>query len=718
MEKYSIIVGIDFGTSNSVISYFKNGSEILKDGVNTMIPSRVYLGEKMYFGNNIPMSILQLQSSNKLLYENFKSNITNDISGEYNNVIYLYFKYLYSLIKLKFPNDEIECVLTVPSNFNDYQRSIILNNAKRAEINIIRLINEPTAAAFAYGLNVSTKLNDVNILVFDIGGGTFDVSLLEVDENYFEVVDSFGINDLGGNNFTDEIYRYITNNKNITRDNLWKKCNNAKEKLSYLKNAKIEESTISCIINYTNLKDICKNLLDRIKNNDGIINLLNKMDSTNPNNKLIISKILLVGGSSKLLIIQELIESLFKIKPLVHKELQHVVSLGACYYGALIKNRLENFNQIILIDTLPLSLGVETADGLMSVIISKNTPLPATRTQKYTTDTPGDKEVTIKVYQGEKTVASNNSLIGEFIFNKVSKTTNPEINIIFKVDINGIISVSIEDIKSNESVNILIKSKPVDDIDIPDDAIELSNKLDEEESRFMSLAYKIKTKIENLLSNKNICDTIEEYYSNIIDRCDLFTKGEITIPEMVKIDTELDEKYLLLINNSANLDKEFLETSLQEDNLYDIGDIILNDKLETLKSKIDFYLSKELEQFKMECMIDVANKLEKYEENNKITQLFIEEQLTYISELFPENKKNELIDLCIFLKSGIDNKEIPYNEELYNKIIYLLDIKNIPDTIFNEIDYENEINIINELCMKEFNKIIPDTIFNKIDYEN
>ena len=285
----------------------------------------------------------------------------------------------------------IECVLTVPSNFNDYQRNIILNNARRGEINIIRLINEPTAAAFAYGLNIPTKLNDDNILVFDIGGGTFDVSLLEVDDNFFEVVDSFGINDLGGNNFTDEIYKYITNKEKVERNKLWKKCNNAKEKLSYLKNAKIEDIGISYIINYTNMKEICKSLLDRIKNDDRIINLLNKPS---------ISKILLVGGSSKLLIIQELIESLFKIKPLVHKELQHVVSLGACYYGALIKNRLENFNQIILIDTLPLSLGVETADGLISVIIPKNTPLPATRTQKYTTDTPGDKEVTVKVYQG------------------------------------------------------------------------------------------------------------------------------------------------------------------------------------------------------------------------------------------------------------------------------------------------------------------------------
>ena len=183
MEKDSIIIGIDFGTSNSVISYFKNGPQILKDGINTMIPTKVYLGEKMYFGNNIPMSILQ--SSNKLLYENFKSNITNDVSSEYNNIIYLYFKYLYNLIKLKFPDDMIECVLTVPSNFNDYQRNIILNNARRGEINIIRLINEPTAAAFAYGLNIPTKLNDGNILVFDALKLTFRKVKLNKRSNCF-----------------------------------------------------------------------------------------------------------------------------------------------------------------------------------------------------------------------------------------------------------------------------------------------------------------------------------------------------------------------------------------------------------------------------------------------------------------------------------------------------------------------------------------------------
>ena len=773
-----IIVGIDFGTSNSVISYYNKGPTILKDGVNTMIPSKIYLGDKKYFGNNIP--IKETNHSNcEYIKKNFKTEISDSDSVEKKkeifNLILLFFKYLVSLIKEKLNlfskaesnprihtisfdnNTQISAVLTVPSNFNDYQRNIIMECAKLSGLNIIRLINEPTAAAFAYGINNMEDSNDSeednNILVFDIGGGTLDISILQLDNNFFEVVDSFGISDLGGNNFTDEIFlkvksyfecESLDSQSESLDDSLWNKCNKAKENLSFLKKVKISMNQFNkvesidskeFILDFNNCKDICKNLIDRIKNQEWIKNLISKIE----NKEMNIKKIILVGGCSKLVIIQDLIEELFLTKPLIHHQLQHVVSLGACYYGALIKNKLSDFEDIILIDTLQLSLGVETADGNFSVIIPKNTPLPATRSKKYTTDTPGDVEVKIKVYQGEKNVASKNNLVGEISFDKVSKTTNPIINITFKVDANGIISIYVEDTKSNDSVNILIKCNMdfLKSIECDELIAKQSNesrdsfeiqKLDEEEAKIMNLCYSIKIKIENLLSNLNndsndkdleLNEEKYEYFSNLLNLIDnIYTednKPKLTIPELIKIEKELDEKYFLLINTnttaieSTNLqDESVLQSKAETNSYYNINNVILCEKLDTIKSKIDYYLSKDLDQFKKECLIEIVYKIENLQNSKLLDQKFLDEKLNFIQDLFKEDTKDQLLELCIFLKSGIENNEIPDDENLYDKILENISIiksdENIKDFDENNLFYSNEIQLINKICEKIFKK--------------
>lgn len=734
-ESKEIILGIDFGTTNSVISYFEKGPQVLKDGINSLIPSKVYLGEKKYFGNNIPnINSFGLQNENISLFENFKSKIEDEgCTAEINNIILLYFKYLLSLVKdffNKYTNPIFESVLTVPSNFNDIQRSVVLENAKKAGFNIIRLINEPTAAAFAYGLDSKDYIEE-NILVFDIGGGTFDISLLEVENgetgSYFEVVNSFGMNDLGGNNFTDCLYEYIekSNKSNtlypsdslevdenqsnlIRKTELWKRCNKAKEKLCFLKKVILsknlkkqnDENEINDIFTFdiNNTKDICRDLLNRIKNDNRIVDIKNSIE----NGDIKLNKILLVGGSSKLIIIQELIYEIFKIKPLVHNQLQHVVSLGACYYGALIKNKLDNFNDIILIDTLPLSLGVETADGNFSVIIPKNTPLPASRSRKYTTDTPGDNEVKIVVYQGEKNVAKKNIIIGEINFDKVSLTTNPVINISFKVDLNGMISVCVEDTKTNENKNILIKCKIEYDEELYKEESFESEKLDENEAKILNLCYKIKNKVENLLNsdyfssdkiNGKEINYYESLYESIVDEINI-----PSVPELIKIDKELDENYFLLINNSTNVQSNKLDND-NADSYLDIDKIIIDEKLETLNSKIDFYLGKSYDlndEFKKECLLEI---LEKLGNKKLINQKFIDEKLQYIYELFSEDSKDELINLCNFLKSGIDNKEIPNNEELNNILNKSLDDIEL---FSGNSEYLEQINKINSICEKIF----------------
>lgn len=726
LESNDIILGIDFGTSNSVISYFDKGPQVIKDGVDSLIPTKVYLGEKMYFGNHIPKNIIR---NNRRLFENFKSKIGEyETSSEINNVIYQFFRYLKDIVEIKIgKNINFQTILTVPSNFNDNQRNVILGNSKKAGFDVLRLINEPTAAAFAYGLNSGN--NDENILVFDIGGGTFDISLLEVDTSesgsYFEVVDSFGINDLGGNDFTDCIYSKLierlsinneTSNDNIRESEFWKRCNKAKEKLSFLKKVEIKinnDNNNKFILDVNNCRDMCRDLLNKLKNNDWILNLADKINKK----ELDINNILMVGGSSKLIIIQDLIKEIFKIQPNIHNQIQHVVSLGACYYGALIKNKLENFNDIILIDTLPLSLGVETADGNFSVIIPKNTPLPATRSKKYTTDTPGDEEVKIIVYQGEKSVAKKNTIIGEIDFDKVSLSTNPVINISFKVDISGLISISVEDLKTNDSKNVLIKCN-VEIDDYIDDNFE-AEKLDEEEAQLLSLCYNIKNKIENLLSSDNCEKQLDEkeynHFSNLLNILDEYefesTKLILpSIPELIKTNKNLDEKYFLLINNSNQVFKNSIEGSsdslCESKDYFDIDDIILQEKLELLNSKLEYYLSKAEEngdEFKKECIKSVYDEVDNCKRPN---QKFIDDKLEYLAELFSENSKNELYNLCLFLKNGIDNNEIPFNDELVSTIneeINKIDKTNFVDSKESSSSYFiGKVKLINLICEKIF----------------
>lgn len=423
----------------------------------------------------------------------------------------------------------------------------------------------------------------------------------------------------------------------------------------------------------------------------------------------------MVGGSSKLIIIQDLIKEIFKIQPNIHNQIQHVVSLGACYYGALIKNKLENFNDIILIDTLPLSLGVETADGNFSVIIPKNTPLPATRSKKYTTDTPGDEEVKIIVYQGEKSVAKKNTIIGEIDFDKVSLSTNPVINISFKVDISGLISISVEDLKTNDSKNVLIKCN-VEIDDYIDDNFE-SEKLDEEEAQLLSLCYNIKNKIENLLSSDNCEKQLDEkeynHFSNLLNILDEYeyesTKFILpSIPELIKINKNLDEKYFLLINNSNLVSKNSIEeprdSLCESKDYFDIDDIILQEKLELLNSKLEYYLSKAEEngdEFKKECIKSVYDEVDNCKRPN---QKFIDDKLEYLIELFSENSKNELYNLCLFLKNGIDNNEIPYNDELVSTIneeINKIDKINFVDSNESSSSYFiGKVKLINSICEK------------------
>jgi len=237
-----IVFGIDLGTTNTVISYFQEGkTKILSDGAFKLIPSKVYFSpeNKIYCGNYIPIGAKDVINS-------FKIEIGNqDFSIMRNNKIYklsdilnLFINHIKILINKKFPNLSIKSVITVPSNFSDTQREILREAFINNNFNIIRIINEPSAAALSYGLNQN---ENKKIMVIDTGGGTMDITILEKDDNLFEVVTSIGLNDLGGNNFTQVIVDdIIKKNPNIKEcDTLFFSGQRMKEKLSYLENFQI-----------------------------------------------------------------------------------------------------------------------------------------------------------------------------------------------------------------------------------------------------------------------------------------------------------------------------------------------------------------------------------------------------------------------------------------------------------------------------------------------
>ena len=658
-----IIFGIDFGTSNTVISYFLNNKiSILYDGIFKSIPSKILIDDnKIYCGNYIPLN------NNNIIY-NFKNNCDSTLLN-------YFFNHLKKLILKQFSLlDSIKTVITVPSNFDDNQRNIIKNAFINNGFFIIRIINEPSAAALAYGLNKQTNIEE-SILVVDIGGGTLDITLLLKDNNFFEVKNSVGINDLGGNNFTDVIYNKLKGyNKEI-----WFECNKAKEKLSYLDSYEIK--SVGYLLTCKEFEKLAVSLIDRIEKI--LIDIKNTTE--------IINYIIMVGKSSHINIIQKLIYDIFKIKPWIHPNLDTLVSEGACLYGAIIKKIYKSNEDIILLDVLPLSLGVETVDGNFSIIIPKNTPLPIKKNQKYTINTPGETSTTIKIYQGERKIASKNTLIGSFVFDKITASCSPVLDICLKVDLSGIINVIITDKKSGVEKNILIKDIPSLDTDTINNILEIAEKeniIDEEEMIQKSRLYQINTKIELIMQNiqlNNLINNKQELFNELSEIENKIENADNTI--LLNILNELNDKFLnySMLNYSKeddNINNIIIDKILLKDELYNKVIILLNKNPEW-----EDFLNPILEELTL----------------NTVSVEYLQDKLETIKELEDDNEdinyKEEFKNLCLFIKAEIETNKLNLDStklqeltELINKSLLILDDQ--------DINWEQKLNELNEYCNK------------------
>lgn len=520
MSVKDIVIGIDFGTTNSCISYYNqdlkkvqvipneqgnftspsilfldsesseilfsdSALQLLRSNNNQSYLTNIFYNLKRLVGQtHVDETLSPFFKHNNINTEHFSFDLTYNNKQESFNIptlITFYLKYLKGIICNHFslePQSFIDIVITVPAYFDDNQRTIIKECCESIGLMVLRIINEPTAASLAYALEKYKKADtdEEFILTFDCGGGTTDISLLHLDyiESIYEVKNTIGDNLLGGEDITNNLVQFIvqklqlTNPNNKTLNKIQKHAEEAKKQLSFNKQTTIYlelgDNDYTLNISQSQFDEINKDFYHKIRNLiyyvlDDYIQKTNNFDYSK------INSIIFVGGTSRIPYFKNLFEDIFpnaKINNTIDPD--QTISIGASIQGALLKDLIDEDSggDTLLLDIVPLSIGIETIGGIMTPIISRNTPLPISRSQTFANSEGYDDTITINIYQGERKLVNDNIFLASFelyseLFSNYDKG-EIIITITFEVDSDSIINATatakVQDNKVQSSIQV------------------------------------------------------------------------------------------------------------------------------------------------------------------------------------------------------------------------------------------------------------------------